>query len=171
MSKSLLLLANEAHALKSMIIENDGELTPEIEDALVVSAQSLAIKSDSYKYIMDDFSKYAELLKEKENQINKVRMSMQNVVERLKNNIKQAMILGELNEIEGNEYVFKLSNSKSSLIITDESMIPKEFKYQVVTEAIDREKILEEMKLSGHVEGATLKENKALKITINKGLK
>lgn len=171
MNKSLMLLANEAHALKTIIIENDGELTQEIEEALMVSSHSLAKKSDSYKYIMDDFTKYSELLKEKENQLKKVRQAMENAVDRLRNNIKQAMIVAEMDQISGDEYVFKLSNSKSSLVISDESLVPKEFKYQVISEAIDKEKILEELKISGSVYGVQLKENKALKITINKGLK
>lgn len=170
MSKSLISLANEAHVLKMQIIESEGELTPELEAALTVSEKSLIEKSDSYKYVMDDLNKYAELLKEKEDQVKKARQALENFSDKLKNNIKQAMIAYDKSEIHGSDYVFKLSNSKPSLVI-DEKILPKHFKHQVVTENIDKEKIMEEIKLTGFVDGCELKETKALKITINKGLK
>mgnify|MGYP003440004786 CR=1 FL=1 len=170
MSKTLITLANEAHELKLKIIEADGEITPDIEQALEVSSQSLAKKTDSYKYIMDDFEKYAEMLKEREDQISRSRKALENCVKRLKENIKHAMVAVDMNQISGDEYVFKLSNSKPSLVITDEKLVPKDFKYQVVSEEIDKDKLKKEIELIGNIEGAELRENKSLRITINKGV-
>lgn len=168
--KSLLTLVNESNQIKNLLLESGGEITPEIEQALSVNEKSLAGKVDSYKFVIDDLDSFSELLKSKENEIKKARQSIESAVVRLKSNIKNTMIMNEINEVTGNDYVFKLKNAQPSLIITDENLIAKKYKYEVISTEIKKDELKQDLK-NGLADsyGCELKENKSLSITINKG--
>lgn len=170
MNKSLFLLSQESQDLKSKIIESGGEITPEIDALLVVNEKELSAKVDSYKFIIDDFEAFTAMLKAREESLYQVRKSMENSIDRLKKNIKDAMLSMDTQEIKGMEYSFKLSDSKPSVVVENEALIPDQYKiFPVAVAKIDKESILRDYKSGNLVEGASVVPNKSLKISLNKG--
>lgn len=54
MGKSLFTIQSEIYQILDEIYENDGEITPELEEKLVISQEELAAKGKSYLDIIKD---------------------------------------------------------------------------------------------------------------------
>ena len=74
-----------------------------------------------------------------------------------------------ITELSGEDVRFKLSRTQPSLEIFAD-LIPEEYKYQVISQEIDKEKIKKDLKEGIEILGAELKENVALR-RYNKGAK
>ena len=61
-NRSLFQLTADMAAIEDALYETGGELTPEIEEALHETAQSLAVKTDSYNALMRKFGSQADII-------------------------------------------------------------------------------------------------------------
>lgn len=165
-NKSLISLVNEANAIEQMIIEAGGEITEAIEQALAVKDLELTEKVDGYSMVMDRFATIAEGYKEKAEFFLRLSKQCDNVQDRLKNNIKFAMQEMGKTELVGNDIKFKLTPTSGSLQITDEEMVPVEFKSEKTVTEIDKKK-LKEAAAKGEVPGAKLEPGFSLRMFAN----
>lgn len=161
-----MILVNEASALEQMLIDSGGEITPEIENALVVKDQLLPEKIDNYSLIMERFEHLSEHYKSRAEMFIQIAKQCQNVQERLKENIKQAMLTLEVEEVQGFDIRFKLSKSKPKVVIFAEEVIPTEYKKEVTTIVVDKDKLREDLSI-GLVSGAKLEQSYSLRTYAN----
>lgn len=156
--KSLLQLSN---SLVEALVENEGALTPELEEMLSKLEIKVPQKIDAYSNLMDRLDAEGDYWKEKADFYASIARACRNTKERIKENLKAVMIENGAKEVKGNDVKFQLRNSKPSLVI-DESKIDQAYKNQVVSWVVDKKRIEEELKNGIKVDGAELKETLSL---------
>lgn len=164
---TLLDLANRANEITQLIIEADGELTPELEQALAVSEKDIAQKADGYYLMMVTMSNRVKELKELSKQFTDAAKSIDNQLKSLNERLKFAMESMDTDEIKGERYRFKLSTGKASLVIKHE-LIGDAFKREVVTTEVDKDLIESKLKAGEKVPGAYLEPTLTLRKYVNK---
>lgn len=159
--QSLVLLAKMSSDVELAVLESNGQLTPEIEKALEVVAQELPAKVDSYAFLMDRMGQAAEWYSARADQYKAVSKACDNVVLRLKNNIKAAMNLLGASKVEGHEHKFSITPMASKLVITGD--VPREYMKEVVKLEVDKDAIRSALVLGEKLTFAHLEEVFALR--------
>lgn len=167
--KSLATITHEQAKLLYEIEANGGELTEAIEAAFAVNEQSLAEKVDNYVVLMQRLDSEIDYLEKVAVQFTDKARAYENLLDRLKNNVKQSMqSLGKKN-LEGQYFGFTLASSTPKLVVQDESKIPNEFKIVETITRIDNAKLKAALKVKP-IEGAALQETYSLRKGVAKKL-
>jgi len=135
-NKTLALIMREIGSIEEAIIEGRGEIDETMEKSLENLENQKANKVDAYKYFIDKFESNAGYYKSKADDLKRVEKALKNASARIKDRIKYLLIDGPENEMIGNDYRFKIANSKPSLVI-DESELEDEY-LMVVTQKSTR---------------------------------
>ncbi len=98
-----------------------------IQLALDGLAGSINSKFDGYMKIYKIMEKRKNALKEEEDRIKKRRNQAINSMERIKNAIKQAMLITEQDKIETDLFTASIAEGPGSVVIDDPEEIPEEF--------------------------------------------
>lgn len=153
-------ISAEQQRLNYLLEESGGELTPEIQELLIINEGNFLSKSENYAKAILHYKAVEQTIKAEQERLDAFKKTAQKTQERLKEKLSEAMILFEKEKIEFN--TIKLSFRKSqSVQIIDESKIPNEF-IKVKTE-IDKAGIKEALK-SQSIPGAILQDNLNLQI-------
>jgi hypothetical protein len=96
----------------------DGELTPELEQALEITEQNLHDKAINYGYVIKTLESEIDIVDAEIKRLQELKKSRNNAVEKLKTNITEAMELFGVTEVKAP--TFKLSFRKSESIECDE---------------------------------------------------
>ena len=172
MSKSLSLIIAEANQIEAMLIDVGGELTAEVEMMLRCNQNELEKKTDSYAFIIDRMNNIAEFYNDKALEFKRIADSAHSVAFKLKENMKFAMESGNLTEIIGEDFKFKIQNSPPSCVIESEKAIDGKYKVTETITKIDKKAILEDLRNGKSVAGASLKQGTNLRKYPNtKGVK
>lgn len=163
---SLFQLALTASTVTQKILENEGELSKELEAIFDDTNTDLQVKVDSYAAIMDRLDVDADFFKAKADSYAKVAKSCKALKERLNNNIKAAMQLMETDEIHGEEMRFKLSRLAPKLVI-DEVSLPQTWKMQVVEVVPDKDRIKKAVELGESIPGVSQEDSYSLRKYVN----
>lgn len=169
-NKSLYDLNKSLSEITFKIEQNDGLLTEEVELALSQLMSKVVDKVDGYGAILDRIDATASYWKSQSDKCKTVEKSLNNLSDSLKKNLKSFMLSNQKKEISAAHYRFVLSSTAERLVIEDENQIPQEFKNQVVSWEVNKEKITECLKIGQHVPGARLEGGFALKKYINRSL-
>lgn len=148
------------------VIDAGGEISEELEQALVNLDVALPEKIDGYAYVVDDLKAEQKLWKKRSDDFAKVAKSCGKAIEFLKEGLKIAASKLKVAEFEGNDYRVKISGGTHSVIITNEDKIPEEFK--VITASIDKAKIKKALKEGRAVPGAELLEGETVRFYVNR---
>lgn len=108
-------------AIEDALYETGGELTPEIEEALQETAQSLAVKTDSYNALMRKFGAQADVIDAEIKRLTALKKTCQNAEKRLKEHVCDTMQMFGIEKLEG-QYC-KMSLVKSTRVETDEEQL------------------------------------------------
>lgn len=162
---SLAHLAAEATEISRMLMESNGELTPELESRLMINEQALLTKADGYIYIIEELESQSALWKRRKDACAALQKRFETQVERLKSRIKEAMRLMGKTEVTGSLYKFQLRKSQPRLVIIHDDEIPADCKMIVQTTVVDKEKVKSALISGLDVPGATLEESGSLFIT------
>lgn len=165
--KSLITIVQETNNIETMLLESQGELTPEIESALSVNETDMAAKIDSYSYILDRFAALEKHYYDKANFFVEVAKRCGSVQERLKNNVKYSMQALGKTELLGEDIKFTLKPTAGSLNIIDEEMIPVSYKSEKLVTEINKKTLKDDIAKGAVVPGAEIKPGFSLKIVAN----
>lgn len=141
MSKSLYEIVAQAGVIEREIAEAGGELSPELEKQLSNIDLSLAEKVEGYAQIIDRLESNSVYWKDKANGFMAISRGLDNVVKRIKDGLKNAMIDLKKTEVYGESICYRLGTSKGTLVIDDTSRLPVAFTMQVTSTVPDKEKI------------------------------
>jgi hypothetical protein len=166
---TLAVLLNDAAQLESALLESGGEITPEIEELLVVRETKIPAKIDAYKYRIDRFDVAAAYLKEQETKLAKLRKSFESAADRVRDGLLMAMEANEVAFLDGIDYEAAIKLNPASVLVTDEASIPENFITIETIKKIDKRALAAHMKEFGEIPGAQLERSK--KVVFNPMLK
>lgn len=168
--KSLAELVIAASIIERSLLENDGELTPVIEQMMSEIDVRLPEKVEGYAGIMARMSMIQDFYNQKAKFYMKLAQGADQVERRCKDNLKLAMETLGVKEIMGIDVKFRLMETQA-VSIDDETMIPEAYKHlPIMVPVIEKKKIAEDLKLGVQVPGASLKTNAHVR-AFNRGLK
>lgn len=158
---TLFNITAEQRRINDLLMENGGELTPELEEALIINAENFAIKVDGYATSIHKFESLAEAADAEIKRITAIKKSATNSAKRLKEALTYGMdVMGiDKAEIGLNKLSFR---NTTAVNITDETLIPAQF-IKVETSP-DKAAIKKALQSGILVEGTELVTNRNLQI-------
>lgn len=161
MTPSLFKITSEQVRINDMLMETGGELTPELEEALIINAENFQLKVEGYATSIHRFDALAEAADAEIKRLTAIKKSAQGAQKRLKDTLAYAMDTFGYDKYDLG--LHKLSfRSSQAVNITDENLIPNN--YIKVETKIDKESLKRDLKAGLVIEGATLVTNKNLQI-------
>ena len=139
----------------------EGELTPELEQALMITEANLQEKAINYGYVIKSFESEVDIIDEEIKRLNALKKARINAVEKLKNNISDAMQLFGILEVKAP--TFKMNFRKSESVEIYEGL-DKEFILEKVSYQPDKIAIKNAIKEGRTVNGASIVTNFNLQI-------
>ena len=159
--KSLYNISADFLRIVEELQENDGELTPEIESALVLNEQNFLAKTENYIEAIKMIDAYEQLAAEREREFQVKKKRAANAKKRLKDNYSRAMEMMGKDKVDTGHHKISFRTSQT-VNITDEAHIPNE--YIKVETKIDKESLKRDLKAGLVIEGAELVTNKSIQI-------
>lgn len=160
MNLSLYRITEDQRLINEMLEATDGELTPELEEALMLNEANLQQKAVGYAYTIKEFSDYDKRIGEEIARLQRRRKSAQRCMDVLRTTLSNAMVEFGMTTIKNDTHTISLHRSKA-VVIEDEAKLPK--CYTKVKLEIDKAKLKEDLK-NGEVAGAYLQENISVSI-------
>ena len=156
-------IETEYRDLISVLVENGGELTPELEQALQINQKDLYRKSESYAYAIKELDGEIDIIKSEIERLQTLITKRDKSISRMKETVLKAMELYEIDKIE--TPMIKISVRKSEVVeVINENQIEPIFKVEKVTTTISKSAIKEAIKSGASIDGAIIKINKSLQI-------
>ena len=162
-NKSLYSIEVEFLELENQLMENEGEITPEIEKALEINKDELNKKSGGYISVINKLSSEIDFIDAEVKRLQELKKVRKNAQNRLKNAIKDAMLIYDIDKIELPLNKISLRKSESVQITCDINDLPSDMK-KIKVEAISKTEIKKMLKAGRVVEGVEIVENKNLQI-------
>jgi len=160
---NLYQIENEYLQLSEMLIDSEGELTPELIEALEINGNNLKNKAVNYGYVIKQMEGNVDLIDAEIKRLQAMKKSRVNAADTLKETIKTAMLMYDLNTIE--IPTMKLSFRKSeSIEIINEAQLSEDFTTTKVTTTPNKVAIKEALKNGVEVAGAVMVTNLNLQI-------
>ena len=161
MTPSLFKITSEQVRINDMLMETGGELTPELEEALIINAENFQLKVEGYATSIHRFDALEEAADAEIKRLMAIKKSAQGAQKRLKDTLAYAMDTFGYDKYDLG--LHKLSfRSSQAVNITDENLIPNN--YIKVETKIDKESLKRDLKAGLVIEGAELVTNKNLQI-------
>lgn len=140
-----------------------GELTPELEQALAITEHELEVKSVNYSFVIKDINDEISIINAEIDRLKDLKKVRENALERLKNNISNAMQLFQVDEIK--TPLIKINFRKSEAVEVDNmALLDAKFLNEKVTITADKMAIKEAIKNGEDVNGARLVINNNIQI-------
>jgi len=162
MKKTLYQITEEAQII-SFQLEETGELTAELEQALTISQNELQNKAIDYAYAIKALEDDVVAITEESKRLAARKQSKTNTIERLKEAVSTAMQIYRVDKINSSTLTLSLRKSES-VEIQDEKMIPEEYMLSRVVINPDKIGIKKLIQSGEDVPGCSIKTNFNLQI-------
>lgn len=154
-------ITTEQQRINELLEESGGELTPEIEEALLINEENLLTKVENYAYSIRKYEGASDNIAEEIKRLQALKRTADNTIERLKENIGNAMI--SFNRPKLDVGTFRLSFRKSEMVTIEEcTELPE--RYQKVKIDYDRTALKNDIKNGISIPGVYLIEKQNLQI-------
>jgi len=160
---SLFVIKNEMQLVVNQLIENGGELTPELEQALQITENQLKEKATNYGAVIRSMEYDKTIIDAEIKRLQELKKVRTNSIERLKGTLSEAMQQFKIEQVETPTIKISFRESKAVEIL-DESIIDKKYKTQVITTKVDKLKLRKDLKNGDAIKGAKLIINNNLQI-------
>lgn len=162
MEKSLYQITADQNELFNQIAENDGEITPDVEESLKINKDNFETKARGYIWQIKKLEADNITIDEELNRLERIQKRNNKLIDKLKESMKNALIIfGDSQKVD----TFTLSLRKSKAVdIVDADSIPAEYRTITTTETINKTEIKKAIESGVKVAGATIKENQNLQI-------
>lgn len=159
---SIYQLTNEAMELASLLSE--GEITPEIENQLVINQEELQKKAIDYGYVMKSFNVDIDAIDAEIERLKALKTIRTNAIERMKSALQNALEVYGIEKVETPTMKISIRSNPPSVDVVNEYQIPEMFKKEKTTVSIDKSSILKALKEGQEVPGAVIKQSKRIDI-------
>ena len=160
-SKSLYSITEEQQSLMFQIEDMDGEITPELEHQLEITKSSLTQKSIAYLEVIKQKDGINAVIDIEIKRLSALKKSNNNIVNRLKDNLLNAVKTFGTYEIGLQKFGTRKSESIEVEFVNE---LPERFKTIKVTEAANKMALKEALRSGETVKGVSIKVNENLKI-------
>jgi hypothetical protein len=145
------------------LLLEEGEFTPEIEQALAITQEQLQEKSLQYTYVIKNFEADSQAIDNEIKRLKAMKEAKDNAIDRMKEAVRNAMLASGIDKIESS--LFKLSLRRSeSVEVVNIDQLPENLVTVKKTVSADKMKIKEAIKSGQAVQGAVIIENFNLQI-------
>ena len=151
----------EQKALINKIELLEGEITEEIENALIINENQLQSKSIAYLSVIKNKENFNSLVDEEIKRLQAIKKTNTNLVNRLKDNLLNAINLFGDFQVGTNKFGIRKS---STLEVEDTNSLPEKNKVIKVSETADKMALKSALKNGEEIKGVYLQEHKNLKI-------
>ncbi len=169
-NQTLIQIAQDNAALWQLLDEANGEVDSILESFQQEISTNLSGKVDKYKHVIDNFDTQAEIARNKSKMFAAAAQSLEKLSDGVKQRIKDAMQIMGKDEITGQDFRFKLSNTAGSLKLNEE-LIPDSYMIVETITRPDKERIKKEVQAGKEIPGAEIVQGKSLRVYIAKGEK
>ena len=158
---NLYKLTQEASYLASLLEE--GELTAELEQALVINQNELQEKAINYVKVIKNLEADSDAIDSEIKRLKAMKEAKDGAIDRMKEAVRNAMLVSGVDKIESS--LFKLSLRRSeSVEVVNIDQLPEMLTTVKKTVSADKVKIKEAIKSGLTVQGAVIVENFSLQI-------
>lgn len=147
--------------LVNTIIDNNGELSPELSQALAINETELKEKAINYGYVIKSFEYDNDIIDAEIKRLKALKEQKEKAIQKLKDAVSNAMNLYSIEKVESP--ALKLSFRKSESVEISENL-DKRFMIEKITLHPDKVAIKEAIKKGEQVDGAVLVINQNLQI-------
>jgi hypothetical protein len=162
-TRSMYQISKDHDILMQIVEDNEGEVTPEIEQALALTFENFTEKAASYACIVKHYEDHATVVEKEIDRLKKILEQAKKRKELFKQNLENAMKVFQVEKID--TPLLKLSFRKSEAVeILDEDQVPQEFKDVKITESVSKTKIKDAIKEGKVIPGAQLVTKQNLQI-------
>ena len=161
MKTTLYSITEEQRYLLSEIEQMEGEITPEMEEQLIITAHQLESKSIAYLEVIKNRESFISTIDDEIKRLQQLKKTSGNLVTRLKDNLLHAVKTFGDYEVGLSKFGTRKS---TSVEVEDINALPKEYKVIKVTEQADKIAIKKALQSGFEIEGCYLSENLNLKI-------
>lgn len=163
MKLQLYKIEQEYISLAEQIIDNGGEVTDELSEALQINQTQLETKGNCYGFIVKQLESEVEIIDAEIKRLQGFKVSRNKTVERLKETLSNAMQLYQIEKLDSP--TLKISFRKSETVeVENVELLDDEFINIKVTKTADKTAIKEAIKKGEFVTGAILQVNQNLQI-------
>ena len=149
--------------LAEELIENGGELTPSLEEALAITEEQLQNKSVAYSFVIKQMDADVDIIDAEIKRLQGLKKQREKASDYLKERIKHAMDTFQIEEIK--TPLVKINFRKSeSVEVDDVNALPAAFKVVKVTEQADKAAIKAAIKDGVEVTGCRIETHRNLQI-------
>ena len=146
----------------SKLLETE-ELTPELEEALIINQNELQAKAVNYAKVIANYQAESDAIDQEIKRLKAMKDSREKKIEWLKESLKKAMLVSGIEKVESP--LFKLSVRRSEAVEVDlVEALPNAFQNVKNVVTADKVAIKEAIKRGEFVMGARLVENFNLQI-------
>lgn len=158
---TLFSISAEQLRLINMLEETGGELTPEIEEALIVNDANFVVKASNYIEAIKREEALADMADQRIKELMAYKKTRSNIAKRLRDALAYGMDAMGKDKVELD--LHKISFRTSTAVnITDETRIPNT--YIKVETKIDKESLKRDLKAGLVIEGAELITNRNIQV-------
>ena len=125
--------------------------------------EEIEAKAENYAKVIRNLEAENTAYKAEEERLKKKRDSNTKKIDWLKENLQGAMEITGKTKIKGELFTLSVQNSKASVVV-DEAKLPEKYWTKKVTEAPNKKELYDLLKAGEEIEGATLQENRSLRI-------
>lgn len=147
-------------------LAQSGEIEQETIDATI---ESMDLKTDvenkieSYVIVMDELKAQSKRIKDEEKRLAERRRSIEKNEKRMKDTLLDQMKLIDIPKIKTDKYTIWYQNNPMSLLVNDESNIPKRF-YNEQKPKLDKKALLNELKASDEeIDGVEIRQTEGVR--------
>lgn len=156
----MLMLMEQAQTLERLIVENEGEITSEIEAAMHVLNRDRATQVDSFVWTRERLTMALEQVSGRIAQLQRIKEGFAKALEFQSEGLKMWMDSMNVDKLEGEDMTIYFKGGPGAVVVEDEALIPEEF--TKVTRVVSRQAIRQAIAEGGAVPGAKLVKTKHL---------
>ena len=153
-----------ADLMNQMMHTDDPEVVAMFEDAIEEAGENFREYIVQAMDIAANLKMSAEAIKLEQERLHNLRNERLTRAERLENAVKRYMEMVDVKEVVTDLYTLKLRKNPPRVEITDELVIHKEYKREVVEYKLDKKAIAEALKAGVPVDGARLVQTNRLEV-------
>jgi len=163
LNKSIYHIQSDHLQLMRVIEENEGEITPELDQQLSLTKEEFEDKAVSYGYLMKHINDESVIIKNEIDRLNKILASKDKLETELKQRLTDAMINFGINKVAKNNLTLSFRKSEV-LSIEPETDIPTEYIKTSVSTSTDKAKMKSDVKSGKLIPGVSIIEKQNLQI-------
>lgn len=158
---SLWKISEEQAKLNDLLFESEGELTPEMEEALAINEANLTTKAANYIEAMAMFANGEETAKAEIKRLQAFAKRCANAQERMKASLTSALDIFGIDKLEVGTHRISFRKSEA-VVIDDENAIPDN--YRIIEVKLNKAQIKADLKEGAIMTGAHLETRKNIQI-------